>query len=336
MYFNKMKEKNQEGEDVDIAVPKGERGEGNSWKDGEGPSRKGSCVYRTWPDLQRQTHRMLSIPNPPLTWGQNTWESALGSGLDLASLDHMLSDPLLSAPCLTAWISWEHSCHPQQHSALTWSFEPDTYRAIHSYPTLSNSAPSPRPVLGPHLCCQTNCHVLSEPYVLMTLLWPCPVASPKGTPVQSQGGWSQITIIPWRLSSACLLLWVSIQQGHMQVCAAAWFPKLNLLFGSSCIGEPTFMLNCSVMSNSCDPMDYSPPGFSVQGIFQARILEWAAISSSRGSSPLSDWTRIYYVSCIVGGFFTHWAIRKHKWETQQKKKKKKKANPGELLTQKVG
>ena len=33
-----------------------------------------------------------------------------------------------------------------------------------------------------------------------------------------------------------------------------------------------------------DPMDCSPPGFSVHGISQARILEWAAISSSRGSS----------------------------------------------------
>ena len=34
----------------------------------------------------------------------------------------------------------------------------------------------------------------------------------------------------------------------------------------------------------CDPMDYSPPGSSVRGILQARILEWVAIPSSRGSS----------------------------------------------------
>ena len=34
----------------------------------------------------------------------------------------------------------------------------------------------------------------------------------------------------------------------------------------------------------CDPVDRSPPGFSVQGILQARILEWAAMPSSRGSS----------------------------------------------------
>jgi len=34
----------------------------------------------------------------------------------------------------------------------------------------------------------------------------------------------------------------------------------------------------------CDPMDCSPPGFSVHGIFQARVLEWVAISFSKGSS----------------------------------------------------
>ena len=53
----------------------------------------------------------------------------------------------------------------------------------------------------------------------------------------------------------------------------------------------------------CDPMDCNPPGSSVHGISQARILEWFAISSSRGSSQLRDLPGISYVSCI-GGFFT--------------------------------
>ena len=44
-------------------------------------------------------------------------------------------------------------------------------------------------------------------------------------------------------------------------------------------------LSRSVVSNSCDPMDYSPPGSSVHGIFQARILEQVVISSSRGIFP---------------------------------------------------
>ena len=43
------------------------------------------------------------------------------------------------------------------------------------------------------------------------------------------------------------------------------------------------MLSCQVMT-LCDPMDCSPPGSSVHGILQARILEWVAIPSSRGSS----------------------------------------------------
>ena len=48
----------------------------------------------------------------------------------------------------------------------------------------------------------------------------------------------------------------------------------------------------------CDPIDSSPPGFSAHGIFQARILEWVAISSSRGSSRPRDQTCISCVSCI--------------------------------------
>ena len=38
----------------------------------------------------------------------------------------------------------------------------------------------------------------------------------------------------------------------------------------------------------CDPMDHSPPGFSVHGISQTRILEWVAIPFSRGSSQPRD------------------------------------------------
>ena len=44
-----------------------------------------------------------------------------------------------------------------------------------------------------------------------------------------------------------------------------------------------------------DPMDYSTPGSSVHGIFQTRILEWVAISSTRGSFPPRDTT---CASCI--------------------------------------
>ena len=53
-------------------------------------------------------------------------------------------------------------------------------------------------------------------------------------------------------------------------------------------------------------MDYSLPGSSVLGILQARILEWAAIPSSRGSSWLRDRT---WVSYTAGRFITIWATR---------------------------
>ena len=56
----------------------------------------------------------------------------------------------------------------------------------------------------------------------------------------------------------------------------------------------------------CDPMDCSPPGSSVHGILQARILEWVAISFFRGSPLSRDWTQ---VSCIAGRHFNLWATR---------------------------
>ena len=47
----------------------------------------------------------------------------------------------------------------------------------------------------------------------------------------------------------------------------------------------------------CDPRDCSPPGSSLHGILQARILEWVAMPSSRGSSQPRDRTHVSYVSC---------------------------------------
>ena len=60
----------------------------------------------------------------------------------------------------------------------------------------------------------------------------------------------------------------------------------------------------------CDPMNCSPIGTSVHGIFPSRILEWVAISSSRGSSRSRDQTLISCISCIAGRLFTCWAIGK--------------------------
>ena len=61
--------------------------------------------------------------------------------------------------------------------------------------------------------------------------------------------------------------------------------------------------SCSTL---CDPTEYSPQGSPDQGISQAIILEWVAISTSRGSSLPRDWT---WVSHIVDRCFTVWATR---------------------------
>ena len=55
----------------------------------------------------------------------------------------------------------------------------------------------------------------------------------------------------------------------------------------------------------CDPMEYSLPGSSLHEILQARVLEWGAISLSRGSSRPRDRTQ---VSRIPGRGFNLWAI----------------------------
>ena len=48
----------------------------------------------------------------------------------------------------------------------------------------------------------------------------------------------------------------------------------------------------------CNPVDHSPPGSTVYGFLQARILEWVTMLSSRESSQPRNQTCISYVSCI--------------------------------------
>ena len=81
-------------------------------------------------------------------------------------------------------------------------------------------------------------------------------------------------------------------------------------------GSPTLEADSVSYSYSHEPPECSPPGSSVHGLLQARILEWVAISFSRGSRP-RDRTP---VSCIAGRFFTVWATREGRclislWET---------------------
>ena len=87
--------------------------------------------------------------------------------------------------------------------------------------------------------------------------------------------------------SPALMIWGSLD-GNRGWCRWEWCH--SSFGGGGLVAKP-----CPTI---CDPMDYSPPGSSVPGISQARILEWVAISFSRGSSWPRDWT---HVLCLL-----HW------------------------------
>ena len=61
----------------------------------------------------------------------------------------------------------------------------------------------------------------------------------------------------------------------------------------------------------CDLLNCNPPGSSVHGLSQERILEWVTITSSRGSSRPRNQAYISCVPCIASRFFTCWAITVH-------------------------
>ena len=61
----------------------------------------------------------------------------------------------------------------------------------------------------------------------------------------------------------------------------------------------------------CDPMNCSVPGSSVHGIFQARILEWGSMPSSKGSFWLKNWTHVSCISSMDMWILYHWDT----WET---------------------
>ena len=99
--------------------------------------------------------------------------------------------------------------------------------------------------------------------------------------------------------------WLLSSRGDYQLrsgwCYYYWGP-LTLFFLKFRVHE----LSHSVVSSSLQPMDCSLPGSHVLGILQARILEWVAMPSSRGSSQPRDRTQVPW---IAGGFFAIWAPR---------------------------
>ena len=100
------------------------------------------------------------------------------------------------------------------------------------------------------------------------------------------------------------------------LCELSWRESvIEIFLGSTChfVPAPSSSPTCPLKGKEkesevaqscptlCDPMDCSLPGPSIHGIFQARVLEWVAISFSRGSSRLRDQTQ---VSHVAGRHFT--------------------------------
>ena len=79
----------------------------------------------------------------------------------------------------------------------------------------------------------------------------------------------------------------------------------------ACVHAGSVLQSCSTL---CNPIDCSPPGSSVRGILEAGILEWVAMSFSRGSSWYRDRTHVSCLSCVGRWIlFISWAT----WETQE-------------------
>ena len=99
------------------------------------------------------------------------------------------------------------------------------------------------------------------------------------------------------ISLYCAFSWLHFSShcslsGSLQRCSGS-HPHLSSILQASSL---TCVCVCHVQL--CDPMDCSLPGSSIHGIFQARILEWVAISFARASSRPRDWTCVSCISCI--------------------------------------
>ena len=108
----------------------------------------------------------------------------------------------------------------------------------------------------------------------------------------------------WRVkvkSLSCVRLFTTPWTAAYQAPLSIGFSRQEYFTTSAPEKESEVTQSCLTF---CDPMNYSLPGSSLHGIFQARVLEWVVISSSRRSSWPRDRT---WVSSIVGRYFASWA-----------------------------
>ena len=97
----------------------------------------------------------------------------------------------------------------------------------------------------------------------------------------------RITCIPKTWKYMFYLIFLHVLERYVKYICKSYKVKM-------CI--PVCMLSRSVVYNSAQSVDGSPPGSSVHGIFQARILEWVAIAFARRSSSIRGQIHISYIS----------------------------------------
>ena len=89
------------------------------------------------------------------------------------------------------------------------------------------------------------------------------------------------------------LYFVNMNYLKKRICSKVIYPILNY-YSCACMHAKSFQL-CLTL---CNPLDHSPLGSSAHGILYARILEWVAMPSSRGSSWPREGTQVTCFSCI--------------------------------------
>ena len=115
-----------------------------------------------------------------------------------------------------------------------------------------------------------------------------------------------LQLTPWLLCEACLFMclfslwaWLWARYGQDPQWIQHFIPPPHYTQHKTDL-HAKLLHFCSTL---CKPVDCSPPGSSVHGVFQARIPEWVAMPHSRGSSWPRDLTCIFWGSCIAGRFF---------------------------------
>ena len=143
--------------------------------------------------------------------------------------------------------------------------------------------------------------------------WPYRINSWVTSKFQQNECWTFLIIATFQDQTSSKALWILGGVLPHFVCKDWVKPMPLSVAGAKSKAKGFWVLVAQSCLTFRDPMDYSPPGFSVHVIFQERILEWAAISYSRGSSQPRDWSHISCISC-----FGRWIFTTITWSGTQK------------------